>query len=124
MATDTSTPCPVTPSNGGPYGEPTTTDHTPQQIGRPKFDPNHDAALKNALLLAQEVVSDKRNCRAPREIPTDDAINMAILITDMVRMLNASNVVSWFQPILCRKHAEQIKGKQLHCPCHCLYGGS
>jgi len=94
MAAETGAVCPVAETKGDPNKEPTATEPKPQKVNTPKFNTNHEAAIRNTLALALQVTSDSHASRVPAGIPADEAINMAILINSMVRMLNASTVVS------------------------------
>lgn len=111
MAADTDAACPVAESKSVPNGVPTTTEPEPQNVETPKFDANREATLKNTLALAQQVTSGNHASLVPCDIPADEAVNMAALINSMVRMLNASTVVSCFQYAVCHKHAKEPEVK-------------
>ncbi|KAK5055295.1 hypothetical protein LTR84_013045 [Exophiala bonariae] len=94
MTTTTGTPVIETQSNTTPFQKNSAPESSspPVHVENPTFNANCEASFKYAVSLAQQVVQDKLAGHTPTDIPADHAVNMAILVTDMIRMLNASGV--------------------------------
>ena len=65
-----------------------------QPYEKPTFSTTDEQEIRATLALAQQVVLDQNAARTARDISNEDALKMAGIVTDMHRMLNASNIVS------------------------------